>query len=130
MSKEELEAKIIKIQNNMTKFEEGAEKKENYIRNRIDEESNPEINEFESKLQVEQNRLNEINDRINELTSIKKTQMTIVKDLNGKITSLKKVKNKALNEKLKAISKERTTYKKAHEKEIKELKKSLKVGEP
>ena len=130
MSKEELEAKIIKIQNNMTQFEEGAEKKENYIRNRIDEESNPEINEFESKLQVEQNRLNEINDRINELTSIKKTQMTVVKDLNGKINSLKKVKNKALNEKLKAISKERTTYKKAHEKEIKELKKSLKAGEP
>ncbi|KKL12109.1 hypothetical protein LCGC14_2539040, partial [marine sediment metagenome] len=53
MSEDELENQILGIKNDLTKIEEGAERKELYIKNKLYKEYSPQFNEIESVLQVE-----------------------------------------------------------------------------
>ena len=55
------------LQNEIKKIEEGAKKKENYIKDRIDKEHGSKINELESKLKDIRNEFNQINKTLEEL---------------------------------------------------------------
>ena len=126
MSDEELRDQINKIAVEIEKIEVTAKQKEAYIKSRIEEEFGPKMSEIESKLQSQQAILNELNNRIDDLTSKRKELIPIVKSLEKEYNNLKKDKGKESNEKLKAIVKEKQVKTKAIDREIKLLEKELK----
>lgn len=130
MSKEEIRNEINRVQRELIEIEGGTQKKVAYITNKIEREYNPKINEIESLLQAEQNKLDEINKRIQESVSEKKGLIARVKYLKKKDNTMKKEKIKRVNEELKAISKEKDTKMKVITKQIKVLEKELKTIKP
>ncbi len=129
MSDEELRDQINKIAVEIEKIEQTSKQKEEYFKNRINEEFDPKIIEIESKLQREQAILNEIVKSIEELEVNKKEMIPIVKDLEQKYNDLKKEKEKYINEQCKAISKERKIKTKEIDRNIRLLEKELKTKE-
>ncbi len=129
MSDEELRDQINKIAMEIEKIEVTAKQKEEYFKNRINEEFDPKIKEIESKLQREQAILNEIVKSIEELEVNKKEMIPIVKDLEQKYNDLKKEKEKYINEQCKAISKEKKVKTKEIDRNIRLLEKELKTKE-
>ena len=130
MSKDEIRNEINRVQRELLDIEGGTQKKVAYITNKIEEEYNPKINEIESLLQAEQNKLDEINKRIQESVSEKKGLSARIKYLKKKDTTMKNKKIKRVNEELKAISKEKDTKMKGITKQIKVLEKELKAIKP
>jgi len=128
MSDEELRDQINKIAVEIEKIEMTAKQKETYIKSRIEEEFGPKMNEIESQLQSQQAVLNDLNNRIDDLTSKRKELIPIVKNLEKEYKKLKRDKEKEFNEKLKAIVKEKQVKTKAIDREIKLLEKELKAG--
>jgi len=126
MSDEELRDQINKIAQEIENIEQTANQKETYVNNRLNEEFDSKIGEIESQLQKEQTILDEIVKSINELEVNKREMIPIVKDLERKYNSLRKNKEKALNEQLKAIIKEKKTKSKVINRKIKLLEKELK----
>jgi len=112
------------------KIEDGTQKKVAYIKNKIEEDYNPKINEIELLLQAEQSKLEEINKKIQDLLSDKKGLIARIKYLKKKDTTMKKEKVKRVNEELKAISKEKDTKMKVITNQIKVLEKELKEIKP
>ena len=122
----EIHNQIFKLQSELMKIEEGAKTKVQYITNKINEEFNPKINEIESRLRLEQGKLDEINRILNDCISKKKELESEIKKLKKEEDLLKKGKSKTLNDKLKAISDEKHKKLKSHKGEIKTLEKQLK----
>lgn len=126
MSDEELRDQINKIAVEIEKIEQTAKQKEVYVRDRINKELDPRINEVEAQLKKNQAILDEIIKSINELEENKKEMLPVVKDLEKKYNKLKKDKEKAINEQLKAIIKEKKLTSKIIDQKIKHLEKELK----
>ena len=124
---QELRDKINKIAIEIEKIEEVAKKKDVYVENKINEEFNPKISEIGLKLQNQQARLDELLSKINELMLKKKELIPVIKNLEQEYNSLKKAKDKALNENIKAIAKEKKTKTKAIDRDIKLLERELKT---
>lgn len=129
MSDEELRDQINKIAVEIEKIEQTANQKETYVKDRISEEFDSKISEIETELQKEQAILDEIVKSINELAINKKEMIPVVKNLEQKYKNLKKDKEKALNEQLKAIIKEKKVKSKVIDQRIKLLEKELKAKE-
>ncbi len=129
MSEEELKDQINKIASKIMEVEEGAKKKEAYIENKINEEFNNKISEKESKIQVGQNRLDELNKNIDILNLEKKKLISFINDLKKQYNSLKKKKKGILNKEFKSIAKEKNNKMKTINREIKLLEKQLKEKE-
>jgi len=127
MSQEEIKSQINQKQNKITKLEETAVKKEQYITNRTNEEFDPHLNEIEAELQLEENTLAEVNKKIDEWSAKKKEVTTVIKDLKKKYSSYEKEKNNYMTSQLKAIAKEKNTKIKELKTEIKALEKELKA---
>jgi hypothetical protein len=128
MSDEQLRDQINKIAVEIEKAEEVARKKEAYIASRIEEEFGPKINEIESKLQNQKDILNQLKKKINDLTLKKNEVVPIVRNLEKEYSILKKEREKSINEKLKAIVKEKQIKTKGIDREIKLLEKELKTS--
>lgn len=128
MSDEQLRDQINKIAVEIEKAEEVARQKEAYISSRIEEEFGAKISDIEAKLQIQKDKLDQLNKNIEVLTSEKNEVVPIVKDLEKKLAVLKKERQKSLNEKLKAIVKEKQSKTKVIDKDIKQLEKELKTS--
>ena len=128
MSDEQLRDQINKIAVEIEKAEEVARQKEAYITSRIEEEFGPKMSEVELNLQNQKEILDKLNKNIKDLTSKKNELVPIVRDLEKKYTSLKRERQKSLNEKLKAIVKEKQVKTKGIDKDIKLLEKELKTS--
>lgn len=126
MKEEELRDSINVIAQKIMQVEEMAKKKEDYIKQKLDEDFNPRINSNDLKLAQEQERLNQISQRIDLLTAEKKKSVSIIKNLQQENRSLKREKENNLKTKLKAITKEKTIKTKEINSEIKKLEKELK----
>ncbi|MFX1292289.1 MAG: hypothetical protein ACFFAG_15155 [Promethearchaeota archaeon] len=126
MTDEGLRDQINKIAVEIEKIEVTAKQKEAYIKNRIEQEFGPKISEIESKLQNQKDILNQLNKNIDELTSKRKELILIVKNFEKEYNNLKRDKQKELNQKLKAIVKEKQVKSKRIDREIKILEKELK----
>ncbi|MFX1478754.1 MAG: hypothetical protein ACFFCI_11550 [Promethearchaeota archaeon] len=126
MSEEDLRDQINKIAVEIEKIEASAKKKEEYVRTKVTEEFDHKINELELKLKSQQEVLDDLNNKINELASKKKELISIIKTFEKQYNDLKREKEKALNDKLKAIVKEKKTKTKVVDREIKNLEKELK----
>ena len=109
MTNEELRDQINKIAVEIEKIDQIAKQKAAYITNKVKEEFDPKISEIEVKLQNQQRIFNELVNKINDLTSKKKELLPIIKNLEKEYNTLKKNREKTLNEKLKAITKEKKT---------------------
>ncbi len=125
MSEEEIRDHINKIAQEIMKIEAAANKKEEYIKNRINEEYDKQIDENESQLEVVINKFNEIVKRIEELDAKKKELIVMGRDLRKKIATLKKEKKVFTTRECKAIENEKNTKKKTIDKEIKAFEKEL-----
>ncbi len=133
MSKDELEDQILGIKNEVTNIEDGAERKELYIKNKLYKEYSPKFNEIESVLQVEQKKLEDANRDIARIEEglqnaniDKRGIIARIKEIKKKDYALNKEKTKTLNEKLKAIGKEKNTKMNVVTKKIKVFEKELK----
>lgn len=129
MSAEELKENINRIARKIMDIEEVSKKKEDYIKNKIYEEYDSKINEIDSKLHIEQNKLSELKQKIDFLNSEKKKLIPIVQNLEKEYRNLKVKKEKALNTQIKAITNEKKTKMKPINREIKLLEKELKKSE-
>lgn len=127
MSDEELKNKINKIAVEIENLEVVTKQKETYILNRINEEFGPKVNELELKIQTQQKIMDDLSNKIDGLIAEKKDLMIILKSLKKEYKTLKKSKEKALNTKLTAISKEKKTKTKKIDRNIKTLEKELKT---
>ncbi|MFX0148653.1 MAG: hypothetical protein ACFE8E_13025 [Candidatus Hodarchaeota archaeon] len=126
MSEEELRDEINKIAKKIMEVEEGAKKKEVYVKNKLDEEFDSQIDEMEIRLKNHQDRLEEVNKTIDVLNSERKKLILFVKNLKKQYNGLKKDKEKNLNQKLKLISNEKKAKMKEINQEIQTLEKQLK----
>lgn len=127
MSDEELRDRINKIASEIEKVEETAKKKKEYIASKITEDFDPKINELKLELQNQQTFLDQLNKNIDELNVKKKNLIPIIKSIEKEYNDLLKKKDRALNEKMKAIIKEKKTKTKIIDQDIKLLEKELKA---
>ncbi|MFX1575129.1 MAG: hypothetical protein ACFFB0_20520 [Promethearchaeota archaeon] len=125
MSEEEIRDHINKIAQEIMKIEEAAKKKEEYIKKRINEEYDIQIDKFEAELEVVIGNFNDIVKRIEELDVKRKELINMGRDLRKKIATLKKRKKTYTVKECKAIENEKNTKKKAINKEIKQFEKEL-----
>lgn len=123
---QELRDRINKIAIKIESLEETAKKKDDYIKKKINEEFNPKISEIGLKLQNQQTNFDELVSKIDDLMLKKKKLTPVVKKLEQAYRDLKKAKEKALNENIKAISKEKKTKTKIIDRDIKSLERELK----
>jgi len=129
MSDEELRDQINKIAVQIEKIEQTAKQKEVYITSKLNTEFDPKIGEIEAKLQHQQAILNEFNKKIDELSLKKKELIPIIKNLEKEYNKLKSEKKRSLNERLKAIEREKKIKTKEIDRNIKLLEKELKASE-
>jgi len=127
LKEQELRDKINKIAIEIEKIEETANKKDAYIENKINEEYNPKISEIGLKLQNNQAKFTELVSKIDGLMLKKKELILVIKNLEQEYNSLKKTKDKAINNNIKAIAKERKTRTKVVDRDIKLLERELKT---
>ena len=109
MSDEEIRDQITKIAVQIQKIEDVAKQKENYITNKCNEDYDPQIKEMGEKLLHHQNILNDILQKINELTAKKKELLSIIKKLETDYNNLekeKKTKTKEIDSQIKVLEKE------------------------
>ena len=131
MSEEELKAqqlrdRINKIAIEIEKIEEIAKKKDAYIEKKINDEFNPKISEIGLKLQNQQAVFDELVGKIDDLMVKKKLLLPVIKNLEQKYRNFKKAKEKALNENIKAIAKEKKSKTKVIDRNIKLFERELK----
>lgn len=129
MSDEELRDQITKIAVQIDKVEQVAKQKENYVRNKYDEEFDPVIKELGEQLLLQQTQLNEVLKNLNEFTAKKKKLLSITKDLESKYNSLMREKEKVIYQHLKAVEKEKKAKTKNIDNQIKTLEKELKSSD-
>ncbi|MFX1569260.1 MAG: hypothetical protein ACFFCV_12925 [Promethearchaeota archaeon] len=108
------------MENEVEKIEEGAKKKEIYIKDRTDKEFAPKIDEIESQLGPIRDEFNaceksleEMNLRMKELKKRKNELLLAAQPLMKELKGVNKEKAKHLEKELKSITKEKDTRIKA-----------------
>lgn len=125
MSEADIRSKISAKEDDITKVEELASKKEADAGKSADAEYDPKIADVSSKFEAEQKLLDEATEKYNTWKAKMEEKKAVVKDLSRQLSSLKSGKEKGLKTNLKAIEKEKKTNIKVIQKEIKALNKEL-----
>ncbi|MFX0042102.1 MAG: hypothetical protein ACFE8L_04245 [Candidatus Hodarchaeota archaeon] len=125
MTEEELRIKISDKEDDITRIEEDAAKKEAGAEKEIEADWDADINETKSKLEIAKTDLKEAKEKASEWVSKRDKLDKEVNSLSIKFKDLKKGKTKALNKKLSDIENEKKTKIKKIEKEISAIKKQL-----
>ncbi|MFX1316790.1 MAG: hypothetical protein ACFE9T_13080, partial [Promethearchaeota archaeon] len=103
MTEEELRIQISEKEDDITRVEEDAAKKEASAEKEIEVDWDGEINETKSKLEVAEVDLKEAKEKASEWVSKRDKLINDVNSLSTKFTNLKKGKTKALKKKLNDI---------------------------
>ena len=125
MTEEELRIQISDKEDDITRIEEDAAKKDAGAEKEIEADWDADINETKSKLEVAEVDLKEAKEKASEWVSKRDKLDKEVNSLSIKFKNLKKGKTKALNKKLSDIENEKKTKIKKIEKEISAIKKQL-----
>jgi len=126
MTEEELRIQISDKEDDITRIEEDAAKKDAGAEKEIEADWDADINETKAKLEVAEVDLKEAKEKASEWVSKRDKLTNEVNSLSTKLTNLKKGKAKALKKKLDGIESEKTTKIKKIEKEIRAIKNKLK----
>lgn len=126
MTEEELRIQISDKEDDITRIEEDAAKKEAGAEKEIEADWDADINETKSKLEVSETDLKEAKEKASEWVSKRDKLINEVNSLSTKLTNLKKGKTKALKKKLNDIENEKNTKIKKIDKEIRTIKNKLK----
>ncbi len=103
-SVKEINIEIKALEGEIIEIEDEFLKKEAFAKKEVDEEFDPQINSVESKLSVDQEKLDGAIIRTTELTAKKSELINVVKNLKKNHIALIKAKSKALNTRLKEVS--------------------------
>ena len=125
MSEENIRGQISAKEDEITRIEEDASKKEASAEKEIEEEFDPKITETHIKLDEEEKLRDEAIEKAAEWTAKKKEQIAAAKVANKMLNTLKSDKEKALNGKLKEIESEKKGKIKEIQGEIKALQKQI-----
>ncbi len=125
MSEEEIRSQISAKEDDITRIEEEASKKEGSAEGEVEGEFDPKINETNSKLEEEEKLRDEAIDKAAEWAETKKEKIAAAKNESKALSKLKSDKEKALNNKLKEIESEKKNKIKDIQKEISAKKKQL-----
>jgi hypothetical protein len=125
MSENEIKNQINLKQNEISKIEEEFKEKSSSIKNEVEGEYNPKINESNSKLKGEQETFDEAMAKAAEWNAKKKELKISLKGLKKESSILIKEKEKTLDLKLKETNNEKKTKIKTINTEIKTLQKKL-----
>ncbi|MFX1346258.1 MAG: hypothetical protein ACFFBC_09240 [Promethearchaeota archaeon] len=125
MSEEYIRGQISAKEDEITRIEEEASKKDASAEAEIEEKFDPKIEEATAKLNEEEGLRDEAIQKVEEWTQKKKEKIAAAKEANKILVDLKKDKEKALNEKLKIIDSQKKEQIKRVDGEIKALKKQL-----
>ena len=125
MSENEIKDQIKLKNDEISKIEEEFKEKSSSIKNEVEGEYNPKIDENDTKLKAEQKKFNEAIVKAAEWTAKKKELNVSLKGLIKESSTLVKEKDKTLNLKLKEAENEKKTKIKAVSTEIKVLQKEL-----
>lgn len=126
MTEEELRIQISDKEDDITRIEEDAAKKEAGAEKEIEADWDADINDTKSKLEVSETDLKEAKEKASEWVSKRDKLINEVNSLSTKLTNLKKGKTKALKKKLNDIENEKNTKIKKIDKEIRTIKNKLK----
>jgi len=125
MTEQEIRTQISEKEDEITRVEENASKKEASAEKEIEADFDDKINDTKSKLEVGEVDLKEATEKSKEWTK-KMNKLTVeVSSNKKKYDNLVKGKAKALNKKLDNIFKEKKTKIKSYETDIKALRKKL-----
>ncbi|MHA1242483.1 MAG: hypothetical protein ACTSQU_17110 [Promethearchaeota archaeon] len=125
MTEQEIRTQISEKEDEITRVEEAASKKEASAEKEIEADFDDKINDTKSKLEVGEVDLKEATEKSKEWTK-KMNKLTVeVSSNKKKYDNLVKGKAKALNKKLDNILKEKKTKIKSYETDIKALRKKL-----
>ena len=125
MSEEYIRGQISAKEDEITRIEEDASKKDASAEAEIEEEFDPKIEEANAKVEEEEGLRDEAIEKAAEWTAKKKEKIAAAKDVNKKLNTLKNDKEKSLNVKLKEIETEKKSQVKEIHGEIKTLQKQL-----
>lgn len=125
MSEEYIRGQISAKEDEITRIEEDASKKDASAEAEIEEEFDPKIEEANAKVEEEEGLRDEAIQKVEEWTQKKKEKIAAAKSTNKLLANLKSDKEKALNVKLKEIEAEKKTQIKEVQTEIKSLQKQL-----
>ena len=125
MSEENIRGQMSAKEDEITRIEEDASKKEASAEKEIEEEFDPKITETQVKLDEEEKLRDEAIEKAAEWTAKKKEQIAAAKVANKMLNTLKSDKEKALNGKLKEIESEKKGKIKEIQGEIKALQKQI-----
>ena len=125
MSEEYIRGQISAKEDEITRIEEDASKKDASAEAEIEEEFDPKIEEANVKVEEEEGLRDEAIQKAEEWTQKKKEKIAAAKSTNKLLANLKSDKEKALNVKLKEIEAEKKTQIKEVQTEIKSLQKQL-----
>ena len=126
MTEEELRIQVSDKEDDITRIEEDAAKKEAGAEKEIEADWDADINETKSKLEISETDLKEAKEKASEWVSKRDKLTNEVNSLSTKLTNLKKGKTKALKKKLNDIDNEKNTKIKKIDKEIRTIKNKLK----
>ncbi|KKN44714.1 hypothetical protein LCGC14_0690300 [marine sediment metagenome] len=125
MSEEDIRSQISAKEDEITRVEEEASKKDASAEKEVEDEYDPKIAESTTSLSEEEGLRDEAIEKAAEWTIKKKEKRTAAKTASKTLSNLKSDKTKVLNDKLKAIETEKKNNVKALQKEIRALKKEL-----
>ena len=125
MSEQELRSQISEKEDEITRVEEEASKKEASAEKEIEADFDDKINHTKSKLEVGEVDLKEATEKSKEWTKKMNKLNVEVASLKKKLDNLTKGKAKALNKKLDNILKEKKNKIKSYEMDIKACRKKL-----
>ena len=125
MSEQDIRSQISEREDEITRVEEDASKKEASAEKEIEADFDDNINDTKSKLEVGEVDLTEATEKSKEWTKKMKKLTVEVASLKKKLDNLIKGKAKALNKKLDGILKEKKTKIKSYEADIRALRKKL-----
>lgn len=125
MSEENIRGQISAKEDEITRIEEEASKKEASAESGIEGEYNPKIENAEAKLNETEKLKEEAIEKAAEWSTKKKERIAAAKEAGKTLKTLKSEKEKALNAKLKEIEGEKKAKVKAIHSEIKALQKEI-----
>ncbi|MFW9895238.1 MAG: hypothetical protein ACFFD7_05480 [Candidatus Thorarchaeota archaeon] len=125
MSEEYIRGQISAKEDEITRIEEEASKKDASAEAEIEEEYDPQLEEAKAKLDEEEGLRDEAIEKAEEWTQRKKEKIAAAKEAKKVFEALKSDKAKALNAKLKEIENDKKTQIKEVQGEIKGLQKQL-----
>ena len=125
MSEENIRSQISAKEDEITRVEEEASKKDASAEKEVEDEYDPKIAEATTSLSEEEGLRDEAIEKAAEWTQKKKEKITAAKTASKTLSNLKSDKTKALNDKLKSIETEKKSDVKALQNDVKALKKEL-----